>query len=204
MAEAFAALGIASAILDLTLFIAKVVVRVKELRESARGVPKSLDDLDRQTALLRDVLLRLHAQLISEGADDQLDDSALRKVLDGIQVLIQQVDKLITKLLPKERLGRVKAAWKAIVSVGQEEQIRDIATKLDHYNGILTLDQVTRRVGGTSTSTTERTVPSQPPIFTVPFRRDPHFVGRTAILEELDRKLKENKFVALNGIGGIG
>ena len=50
----------------------------------------------------------------------------------------------------------------------------------------------------------ERTKTPPPPSSTVPFHRDPHFVGRPQ-LENLEEKLSAgNKRVALVGLGGIG
>ena len=204
MAEVFTGLAPAAAILDLIGFVTKVVTRVKELRESAKALPKHLDDLDRQTSLLEDILPRIYAQFDSDGADKQRNDSALRKVLVDIQALVQRLDELVSKLLPKAKLGRAKITWRGIMSMGQEQQIREMATKLDRYIGILTLEQVTRHISGFSVSAVEKNIPSQQSFLTVPFRRDPHFVGRTAILDELDQKLKKNKFVALSGMGGVG
>lgn len=40
--------------------------------------------------------------------------------------------------------------------------------------------------------------------FTVPFDRDPRFVGRKGIIQELNIRLKTQHRVALSGIGGIG
>jgi hypothetical protein len=50
----------------------------------------------------------------------------------------------------------------------------------------------------------ERTKTPPPPSSTVPFHRDPHFVGRPQ-LEDLEEKLSaRNKRVALVGLGGVG
>jgi hypothetical protein len=40
--------------------------------------------------------------------------------------------------------------------------------------------------------------------FTVPFERDPKFIGREDIITEIARKFEVQRQVALAGIGGVG
>lgn len=44
----------------------------------------------------------------------------------------------------------------------------------------------------------------QEPAFLVPFKRDPEFVGRSTIIQDIDKRIKTQRRVALCGIGGIG
>jgi hypothetical protein len=42
------------------------------------------------------------------------------------------------------------------------------------------------------------------PIFSVPFDRDNHFVGREAILSQIEEQLQVDRRASLYGLGGIG
>lgn len=51
----------------------------------------------------------------------------------------------------------------------------------------------------------ERSEPRPEPLSTVPFRRDPDFVGRNEILNQLHEKASiAGSTVALFGLGGVG
>jgi hypothetical protein len=39
---------------------------------------------------------------------------------------------------------------------------------------------------------------------TVPVDKDPKFIGREDIIQEIDQRFKANRRVAISGIGGVG
>jgi hypothetical protein len=41
-------------------------------------------------------------------------------------------------------------------------------------------------------------------IFELPHNRHPNFIGRSAIMSDLRRRLESDRCVALSGIGGVG
>lgn len=55
-----------------------------------------------------------------------------------------------------------------------------------------------------STNLSDRVSPSQTTCFTVPFERDPKFIGREAVIAEIGRQFGVQRRVALAGIGGVG
>ncbi len=59
------------------------------------------------------------------------------------------------------------------------------------------------RVTNTLTAA-DRPSPSQAVCFTVPFERDPKFIGREGIIADIGRQMEVQRRVALAGIGGVG
>ena len=55
-----------------------------------------------------------------------------------------------------------------------------------------------------SANLSNRVSPSRTVCFTVPFERDPKFIGREDIITEIDTKFEIQRRVALAGIGGVG
>jgi hypothetical protein len=42
------------------------------------------------------------------------------------------------------------------------------------------------------------------PIFSVPFRKDPHFIERESIFSQIEKRAKASNYVSLCGLGGMG
>jgi hypothetical protein len=59
-------------------------------------------------------------------------------------------------------------------------------------------------LGMKSTDEPNRESTPQKVCFTVPFERDPKFVGREDLIAAIDQMFVENRKVALSGIGGVG
>jgi hypothetical protein len=77
-----------------------------------------------------------------------------------------------------------------------KKDVQQIVKRLQAYVSTLTYHQA----AGSPKALSVRTKP----LFTVPFERDPNFVGRSDILEQADQKLKAHGRAALAGIGGVG
>jgi hypothetical protein len=195
MAEAAAVIGLVSAIVQLVQFGSKIVNRLDEFQSNVGQVPQTFRDIKNQLPLLLNALRRTETQ--AEAGDIDGDtQKAILSVVGGCLSEVESLDKALAKTLPAEGDSKWIRAVKAFRSVSQEKDVQQIVKRLQAYVSTLTYHQA----AGSPKALSVRTKP----LFTVPFERDPNFVGRSDILEQADQKLKAHGRAALAGIGGVG
>lgn len=195
MAEAFAVVGLISVIIQLVDFGSKIVHRLDELRSDIDQIPQVFRDIKNQLPLLLNTLQRTRAQ--AEAGDFDADTQrAILSVVEGCQSQVQSLDDVLNKTLPSMGDSRWRRGMKVLLNVRQEKGVQRIIESLQTYVSTLTYHQATGLFNGQPKPTT--------PLFTVPSDRDPDFVGRSDILEEIGQRLKSHDRVALAGIGGVG
>jgi hypothetical protein len=115
-------------------------------------------------------------------------------VIRECEQLVQELDAIVTKTLPKNGGSWLSRKAKAIESLRYDGKIERSMLQLRKYVTTLTYDRVADLSG----------TPLSFAIFIVPFRRDRHFVDR-AILEKVENKGQQPASrVALVGLGGVG
>ncbi|KAF9890136.1 hypothetical protein FE257_006297 [Aspergillus nanangensis] len=225
--EALAAIGLVGNILQFVDFSSKLVKDSRQLYQSQDGYLVEYADIEKVTADLKVLNAKVQDQNKPGGAtgDDGLRDicrscdqiadellSSLNKIKvkdkrnkwQSIQVALRAcLSKNEIKTL-EDRLARFKQELNLRISVGLSEQLS--ATQLEQSDRLNIMEKNILR----AILTEER--PSQPPNppnaqWSVPFMRNPQFVGRTAQLHDLEDKLFVDEYfqkAAIAGLGGLG
>jgi hypothetical protein len=195
MAEALAIIGLVSAIVQFVDFGSKIVERLQDFYSSVNEVPKAFRDVKVELPLLLNTLKRTQAQAES-GALSKETQEALLPVVEGCRSQVELLDSSLVKSLPKLGDSSLRRGMTAFLSVGQEKKVEQITTTLRKYVQTLTYHE--------ATGATRLAIQPSKPCFIMPFDRDLNFVGREDILQEIESRFKNQRRVALAGIGGVG
>ncbi|KAL8985980.1 MAG: hypothetical protein Q9205_000490 [Flavoplaca limonia] len=232
MAEAFAVIGLASALLQLLDFGGKVIKRLRVLEDQTtagaacfRGVrtrfPLMLD-------LVKKIMLQMEAGLVSENSK-----AVMYPVVQNCLSQAQELDNLINKTLPQRSDNTWVRGKKAVYSVLSEPEIERVDAelkssfelliqagtfqRLDPAEGLksmtfapsftlsqLPLPQKQSQSTQSPWEELEKQTSTQSAILMVPFPRDANFLGRQDVLELISEKFEKTHAVTLFGLGGIG
>lgn len=195
MAEALAIVGLVSALIQFVDFGSKIVERLQDFYSSVNEVPKAFRDVKVELPLLLDTLKRTQAKAES-GALSKETQEALLPVVEGCRSQVELLDSILVKTLPKPGDSSLRRGIMAFSSVGQEKKVEQIASTLRKYIQTLTYHE--------ATSAIRLVIQPTKPCFIMPFDRDQGFVGREDILQEIESRFKNQRRVALAGIGGVG
>lgn len=200
MAEAIAAFSLTASIVEIISFGSKVVARLNDFKSDINEIPKAFRDIKTQLPLLLDTLKRTKEQA-DLGTISQETQDALLPVINGCRSQAEQLDDMLTKVIPETNDSSWQRKRKAISSLGLEKKTQAITDTLRGYVQILTYYQ--------AGSLARLEKPSSPPqyikpVFMVPFDRDTKYIDRKDITSELSIRLANQRRVALTGIGGAG
>src|SRR6266498_4196147 len=188
MAEAVAVIGLVSAIGQLVDSGTKIIKSLNEFQSDIDKVTKTFRDIKTQLPLLLNTLQRTKAQAEAGDIDEDTQKSIL-SVVEGCRSQVQSLDDTLVKTLPAKGDSKWRRGVKVFRSVSQEKDVQQIVERLQTYVSTLTYHQAV----GFPKVLSVRTKP----LFTVPFERDPNFIPRSDILEQVDQKLKTHRRVAL-------
>ena len=227
MAEALAVVGLVSAIVQFIDFSTKVVNRLDEFQAEVADGPKVYQDVSNRLPLMLDFVNKIQVRV----AAGQIDQPSQITMLPIIQSCISQVSllgNLLSKALPEANDSSWARGKKAFRSVIRESDLEKIDHNLRTNFELLVQAETLHRLefrGSKSDQTVNVFMPSQqqhvavsPPeksldrsgsvstqfVFMVPFQRDPKFLGRKNVMEELVEKFQDQRQVALAGLGGVG
>ncbi|MCJ1471288.1 hypothetical protein MMC07_009936 [Pseudocyphellaria aurata] len=216
MVEVIAAVGLASAIVSLVEFGAKVIKRLDEFKTNVHDLPQSFLHISRQLPLLVKVANSLHEQACDNRLDQTTKD-ALLPVVAGLEKEIRKLDTVLLEVLPAAQASTWEKCVMAVKSLTvQKKKVDDIAAVIQAYVVNLTAFQTTynaavnRSLVRLITNQTSRAPASEPqkprkPAWMVNFDSDRHFVGRDEIIEAIEGQFRDEKSrVVLTGIGGVG
>jgi N-terminal domain on NACHT_NTPase and P-loop NTPases len=195
MAEAAAALGLVTAILQVVEYGSKLVTRLNEFRTTLDEAPRAFRDIMVELPLLLNSLDRTRQQA-ERGIVDKPTQEALLPVIQGCHSQINALNNTILKITPKRADSSFHKSIKAVQSVGYERNIKHITSTLRGYILTLTYHE--------STGYKSPPIPPQETIFNVPFNRDRGFIGRVDVLKDVENAFMNGSRIALAGIGGIG
>jgi hypothetical protein len=207
MAEAFAVVGIVSSIVQIVDFSSKVVKRLDDFASSVGEVPRAFRHINTELPLIIDSLRRIqkHAR---DGNLDKVTVDALDPVIKNCHLEITRLENILDKTVPSVGASSWDRRKKALLSLGKDKNVEEIADSLSRYVRVLTLYQA---LEGSKPGSQSLSQPDQvkPQYFTlIPFDRNPHFVDREVIFKQIDEsfKVKEGSQpkAALFGLGGIG
>ena len=210
MAEAAAVIGLVASIATLVELTAKVVSRLHEFTSKSSEVPESFRSLSTRLPLLTATLKHIQSQAEYGRFSDDVT-KALKAVVDDTSKQVSDIQISLSKVLPSDGASKLERALKALKSLAKEDEVKRALEKIDGNNDILVLHQTTQHVDTgdrilealSKLSVTPPTLPC--PSSTIPFGRDPDFVDRGAIVDQLHRKcaLPASR-TALVGLGGVG
>ena len=210
MAEAAAVIGLVASIASLVELTAKVVSRLHEFTSKSSEVPESFRSLSTRLPLLTATLQHIQSQAEDGRFPDDIT-KALKAVVDDTSEQVSDIQISLAKVLPSDGASKLERALKALKSLAKEDKVQRALEKIHENNNILVLHQTTRHVDTgdrilealSKLSVTPPTLPC--PSSTIPFARDPDFVDRGAIFNQLLQKyaLPASR-TALVGLGGVG
>ena len=218
MAEAVAAIGLASSILQLLDFSGKVAARLNEFQSNSQDLSGNLKTIKVQLPLILNAVKRIQEQAQDELVSEPTAE-ALQTVVEDCKQAVLKLEGILTKIIPPTGASSWQRRAFAFKSLAYDKDIQRTFSHLDRNISVLTLHQATataelsRVVAASSAnqSLTSNATPtsSQPPqrkaIFMVPFPRDSLFVGREDVLAKItdDMSVQQGR-IALVGIGGVG
>ena len=227
MAEALAVVGLVSAIVQFIDFSTKIVNRLDEFQAEVADGPKVYQDVQNRLPLMLDLVNKIQVRV----AAGQIDRPSQVTMLPIIESCISQVSllgNLLSKALPEANdssWARGKKAFRSVIRDSEMEKIdHNLRTNFELLVQAETLHRLEVR-GSKLDQTVNVFMPPQqqnvtvsPPqkipdrsasvstqfVFMVPFQRDPKFLGRKKVMEELVEKFQDQRQVALAGLGGVG
>ena len=210
MAEAAAVIGLVASIATLVELTAKVVSRLHEFTSKSSEVPESFCSLSTRLPLLTATLQHIQSQAEDGRFPDNVSE-ALKVVVDDTSKQVSHIQISLAKVLPSNGASKLERALKAFKSLAKEDKVQRALEKIYANNDILVLHQTTRHVdtGDRILEALEKLSIRPPtllcPSSTIPFGRDPDFVDRGGIIDQLCRKcaLPASR-TALVGLGGVG
>jgi N-terminal domain on NACHT_NTPase and P-loop NTPases len=132
MAEALAIVGLASTIVQFVDFSTKIIRQLDEFQSRTGEVPQTFRDLKIQLPLLQDTLKRAKAE-VEGGLVDADTQQAVLDVVEGCQLQVKRLDNILIKTLPTPADSRLRRGMKALSSVRQERDMREIIDRIQRY-----------------------------------------------------------------------
>ena len=235
MAEALAAIGLASALMQFIDFGSKVLRQLRRIEQDAENNPVIFRNVRTRLPLMLDFVKKLGYQM-DAGLVPAESQAAMFPVIGRCVSQAQQLELLIDKALPRPTDSTWSKGKKAVIGVLAESDVQRINSALESDFDLLaqtgTFLSASRRDNEKPTpapSTFNFTWVQQQPqqlekdltnpelsnikrvdsapagkVFMVPFQRDANFLGRLALLDEVESRLETSDCVALSGLGGIG
>lgn len=193
--EALAAISVVSNIVQLVHAGIIVYDRLNEFQSVTQSFPEALVDLQVELPLLLRSLEGTKQRAESGSIDVDTQEDVLR-VVKGCKQLIDELQGLLDRWLPKPSDHLFKKIKKLVLSFEKEKEIDSIKLRLKGYIQTLTYYES----GDKQSTMVERIRP----LFEVPFSKDEQFIGRQEELNKIDALLSEEGRVAVVGIGGVG
>lgn len=139
MAEAIAAIAVASSIVQLVDFGSKLVSRLNEFQSSLEDTPKSFRQIKDELPLLLDILNKTK-EAVDAGLVKQETATALLPVIKRCREQVDLLDTVLTKILPAKGDSRMKRGKKAISSsLFQDDKVDRITSSTQRNVHLLTL-----------------------------------------------------------------
>ena len=198
MAEALAAIGLVSAIIQFIEFGTKIVARLNEFGSNVNDLPKAFRSIKINLPVILDSLERTNRNA-NTGEISQATASALEPLVEECFEQVKRLQDILDRNLPTKSAKNWQRRLQAIKSLSHDKDVEQISSKLDRCVQTLTFyhtsfhSELFNRLAIDETSQHKvhsQATSSRGPLFMVPFHRDDQFVGRREILAELDEKLK--------------
>ncbi|MCJ1396686.1 hypothetical protein MMC18_009578 [Xylographa bjoerkii] len=193
MAEAFAVIGLASALLQFIEFGTKVIRRLRQLEDHTAESKACFRDVRNRFPLMLDLVKKIMVQMEADLVSDKSKE-AMYPVVQNCILQAQELEKLFDRTLPRPNDNSWVRGKKAIYGAGSESEIELHVT----------LAQQESQPSPLPWEEIEKQAHAVRAIFMVPFTRDANFLGRQDTIKTVSEAFQESHFVALFGLGGIG
>ena len=139
--DPLSAIGVASSVVQFIDFGCKVAARLKEYNSASIDVPKSLRHISAQLPLLLNALDRVKTSIEVERVD--LDTRCILKgVVSGCKQQVEEIDKIIDKVLHVPGDSFVTRLQKVVGSIKNDPKVLEIGKSLQTYIQVLILHRV--------------------------------------------------------------
>ncbi|MCJ1454652.1 hypothetical protein MMC28_005005 [Mycoblastus sanguinarius] len=199
MAEAFAVIGLVSAIVALTETRTKIVSRLNEAKESGTVFADVADQLP----LILEIFGTLQANIAGNSVD-QDTALALSRAIEGCLRQVKRLGVLIEKSSIAAGDNKLQRLRKAISGAHNEQKVQEIQSILETYKTTLVL-HLGRHAAVGAKSLGHAQLEN---ICKLPKSQVSHFVGRGELLVKIDEIFSpgtnERRIIVLHGMGGQG
>jgi hypothetical protein len=203
MAELLAAgavLGIASSLITFAEVGWKVIRRIKEYRDRTDDIPEVLKHINAQLPILLVKVSEIQCLIDGKSQQRVHSESALAIAVTSCEENIKRLDVLTEKMLPSGSDSKTRRVKKGFYSIYYEKELKRAWGEMETYKTTLMFH---------FTPTTEVTAKMEAlqlkrSVFSVPFERDLKFISRGDVMEQIESALRDQRRVAIAGIGGIG
>ncbi|KAF9774197.1 hypothetical protein IL306_007837, partial [Fusarium sp. DS 682] len=199
----------AAAVIQLIEVSAKITERLAEFSSAnlENGPPKSFGQIMTTLPLITEGLQNLHGNL--NQVSTQTQDS-LRPVVEKCLSDVQELNRILDKALPSAGASRWERKRKALASFRHDKKVDEISRAIDKYLDALNFHKLSgisqnhpAQISAAGGFLAEGRVH-----WLVPFDRNPSFVDREGIFEQIEDAFSVQEGVqpkaALHGLGGIG
>lgn len=199
MAEALAAVGLASSIIAFVDFAQKVVSRLNEFSNDLKDSTNALAQIQTQLPVIIDGLRRIKDRADSGKLDGEAK-AALEPIVQDCHRQTKLLSGILDSVLPASDASKWERRKKAIQSLKTDGKVKKASEALIQHLNLLTFHNST---GDDLPDSVVKKV-----FWVVPFDRNPTFVGRDSLFDQIEKTFKVSKGsqpkVALYGLGGIG
>ncbi|KAF4341503.1 short-chain dehydrogenase [Fusarium beomiforme] len=202
-------IGLAAAVIQLIEVCVKITKRLVEFSAAnlENGPPKSFSQIMTTLPLITQGLQNLHDNLNHVSTQTQ---NSLCPVIEKCLSDVQELNRIIDKALPSTGASRWERKKKALVSFRYDKKVEQISRAIDKYLEALSFHQLSGipQSYPSQISAAESSLAQEKTHWLVPFDRNPSFVNRKGIFEEIEKAFTVQEGVqpkaALHGLGGIG
>ena len=175
----------------------KLVSRIIEYQDSVETCPQPFRGLRVNIPLILKTL-----ELISDDAQNgKVDDETygeLEEVIANCRSEIMILNKIVDKIKPSSEDSFMQRGYKAAQSIRQEKEIYKHDRQLEKNLAVLGLYTAAQSSRSQAIRGTAKGV------FSVPFERDPNYVERPEVMQQIGQILQTQNRVVLAGMGGVG
>lgn len=203
--EPLSAIALAGNLLQFIEIGTKIIKRLYDFQESRGEAPKIFRGISVRLPLLVQDLKRCKDETLR---DDTAD--ALTPVLNNCRSQLQALNNILDETLPTKNDSWATKNRKALLSIRKEKEIDRIDNDLRSCIELLTFHHVLpERALTLHKVDSGLTLVASPAgvkceFFEVPRKQVSHFVGREAIIEQIQKSFQDSGSVVLQGMGGQG
>jgi N-terminal domain on NACHT_NTPase and P-loop NTPases len=211
-AEVIVLVGVISSIIS----IVDGTKQVYDAATNAQGLPEAFRDVAGRLPIVRNILGSAK-QRIDNGDIDEDSCKGVKHVVEACEKKAKKIDELFHKAIPADGVSDLKRYYMAVKAYGKGNEVENLmkgmledVQLLACEHGMKTAtkaqqEQIAQAITEVSAIHPDRPETPLTPSFTIPFRRDPDFIVRQTLLDQLHKKCTASAArTAVVGLGGVG
>ena len=199
MAEAIALVSFVAAIAGLLDVGTRTISRLNDFSSKSAEIPDALRHITSRLPLILDSLSRTKVRAQSGGLSIETQN-ALSPTIEACTELLDRLERLLKDLLPTRDDSSWDRKVKGLKSLSKDSYMQSLLAELDRY--IITFALHNTSILGANTSSKEEA--PRVTLHTLTSNRDPNFVDRPEVFDQLEANLDKFGRAALSGVGGVG